>query len=474
MNALNQGRLRRTQAVGFASGGAVGGDNSYTIKWGDTLSQLAVRFKTTVKELMRLNTNIKNANLIYAGQKLTIPGGGSTAPAKPSGPNQGLPPYVWPALAKFGTGLIESTEKLSDMREWVTLSAESLKAGYVNAEAFHAINAGENMADLLKGIFEMKQKIRDTFKGSGETTLMDRMNVAGDALIAWQAKLDPVNTSLTSAKEKLDGLTSSFNQMKDSVKNNVADSGKITKIGKWGTNPQTLLNQLQTDVGKAGAFAQQLEQLKAKGINAEMIQQVAEAGISGGGAATAGSLLRMTPEQIAQLNALQGQLTANADRAGTAAANAMYGAGMQAAQGLVAGLEAQKGAIEAAMAKIAHAMEDSIKQALGIKSPSRVMMKAADFTADGLINQTYARQADAQQAIRSLVPGQIDSTQSRAANFGIAAGTMGTSQVTQIGEIHVHIDAKFDLTKAADRRDLANTMVVEIKEAIRVDDKRRR
>lgn len=477
MSALNNGRLKRTP--GFASGGSVGGNStsSYTIKWGDTLSALALRFKTTVKELMSLNKNIKNANQIYAGQKINIPGGAGTAPKPgiPSGPNQGIPPYVWPALGQFGKGLIESTEKLSDMREFVTLSAESLKAGYVNSEGFHAINAGENMADLLKGIFEMKQKIRDTFKGSGETVLMDRMNAASDALIKWQAKLDPLNTSLASAKEKLDGLQASFTQMKDSVKNNVMDSGKITKIGKWGTNPQTLLNQLQTDVGKAGAFAQQLEQLKAKGVNASMIQQVAEAGISGGGAATAGSLLNMTPEQIAKLNSLQAQLTANADKAGTAAANAMYGAGLQAAQGLVAGLEAQKGAIEAAMAKIAHAMEDSIKQALGIKSPSRVMMKVADFTADGLVNQLGARKDEANQAIRALVPNQLDPTQARAANFAAEAGTMGSaSPTTVIQEFHVHIDGTFDLSKTAERRSIANAIVVEMKEAIRVDDKRRR
>lgn len=476
MSALNNGRLKATRGVGLASGGAVGSQPSYTIKWGDTLSELAVRFKTTVKELMSLNKNIKNANLIYAGQTLNLPDGGAgTGPSKPSGPNQGLPPYVWPALSKFSSGLIESTDKLSDMREWVTLSAESMKAGYVNAEAFHAINAGENMADLLKGIFEMKQKIRDTFKGSGETVLMDRMDLASDALIKWQAKLDPVNTSLSSAKEKLDSLSNSFTQMKDSVKNNVMDSGKITKIGKWGTNPQTLLNQLQSDVGKAGAFAQQLEQLKAKGINAEMIQQVAEAGISGGGAATAGSLLRMTPEQIAQLNSLQTQLTANADKAGTAAANAMYGAGLQAAQGLVAGLEANKKAIEDAMAKIAHAMEDSIKQALGIKSPSRVMMGVADYTADGLVNQLYARKDEANQAIRALVPGQIDPTQTRAANFGVETGTMGSaSPTTVIHEFHVHIDGTFDLSKPAERRNIASALVVEMKEAIRVDDKRRR
>src|SRR5690554_6208159 len=46
---------------------------TYTVKKGDTLSHIAKRFGTTVNELVRLN-NIKNPNLIYPGQKLKIKG----------------------------------------------------------------------------------------------------------------------------------------------------------------------------------------------------------------------------------------------------------------------------------------------------------------------------------------------------------------------------------------------------------------
>lgn len=43
----------------------------YTVKKGDTLSQIAVDYHTTVKELVAKN-NIKNVDLIYVGQKLKI------------------------------------------------------------------------------------------------------------------------------------------------------------------------------------------------------------------------------------------------------------------------------------------------------------------------------------------------------------------------------------------------------------------
>lgn len=43
----------------------------YTVKSGDTLSGIASKYKTTVRRLVELN-NIKNANLIYAGQRLRV------------------------------------------------------------------------------------------------------------------------------------------------------------------------------------------------------------------------------------------------------------------------------------------------------------------------------------------------------------------------------------------------------------------
>ncbi len=43
----------------------------YTIEWGDTLSDIAVKFNTTVTRLCQLN-NITNPNLIYAGNTIRV------------------------------------------------------------------------------------------------------------------------------------------------------------------------------------------------------------------------------------------------------------------------------------------------------------------------------------------------------------------------------------------------------------------
>lgn len=56
--------------------------STYTVKSGDTLSEIAVKYGTTVKKLADLN-GIKNPNLIQVGQKIKLSG---SAPAKTATP----------------------------------------------------------------------------------------------------------------------------------------------------------------------------------------------------------------------------------------------------------------------------------------------------------------------------------------------------------------------------------------------------
>jgi len=54
------------------------GGQTYYVQKGDTLRKIASKFSTTVDELLKVNTQITNPNLIYVGQAITIPAGAST------------------------------------------------------------------------------------------------------------------------------------------------------------------------------------------------------------------------------------------------------------------------------------------------------------------------------------------------------------------------------------------------------------
>jgi len=65
------------------SGGASSGSTSYTVKRGDTLGAIAARHGTTVGALASAN-GIVNPSLIRIGQVIQIPTGGSVSPAQPA------------------------------------------------------------------------------------------------------------------------------------------------------------------------------------------------------------------------------------------------------------------------------------------------------------------------------------------------------------------------------------------------------
>ena len=55
---------------------------TYTVKKGDTLSEIAKKHSTTIHALMSINKNISNANVIRVGQVLNLPSPATAEPAQ--------------------------------------------------------------------------------------------------------------------------------------------------------------------------------------------------------------------------------------------------------------------------------------------------------------------------------------------------------------------------------------------------------
>lgn len=102
---------------------AVGSDGYYVVLRGDTLNRIALRFGVTLQALMSAN-GIYNANVIWAGQRLAIPGQTPVQAAEP--PSQAAPAEAAPGAER--THVVQRGEGLSQIArayglQWPTIAA---------------------------------------------------------------------------------------------------------------------------------------------------------------------------------------------------------------------------------------------------------------------------------------------------------------------------------------------------------------
>lgn len=60
------------------------GNTTYTIQWGDTLGNIAARNGTSINAILTVNPQIWNADLIYPGQVINLPGSTTGYPPPPA------------------------------------------------------------------------------------------------------------------------------------------------------------------------------------------------------------------------------------------------------------------------------------------------------------------------------------------------------------------------------------------------------
>lgn len=153
------------------------------------------------------------------------------------------------------------------------------------------------------------------------------------------------------------------------------------------------------------AFWGNLEQLKARGLNAGTLQEIAQAGVEQGGAMAA-ALAEGGADTLKQINDLQLQIKTTSDAFGKKWAGQQYDAGVQAALGLVKGLQSQQSVLEQAVAQMGTALVASIRRSLGIKSPSRVFAdQVGAHIPTGIAMGIVANRGAVEDALAGVVPG---------------------------------------------------------------------
>ncbi|MFF8408975.1 phage tail tape measure protein [Streptomyces omiyaensis] len=228
------------------------------------------------------------------------------------------------------------------------------------------------------------------------------LRMGSDKLLAMASREERLAAQLKTATSRLNDLVKARADLVASVRSGILDAANITNGTENGVTGSSILAGLQDDLRRVRQFASDLEKLRARGVRADLISQIAQAGIEQGGA-TAAALAAASSGQIQQINSTQEQLVAAANRAGNAAGDAMYGAGIQAAKGLIEGLKREQSAIEQQMLMIAVGMQKAIKKALGIKSPSRVMASIARFIPAGVVQGIESGRSAVDASMAGLV-----------------------------------------------------------------------
>ncbi|MGW2920426.1 phage tail tape measure protein [Streptomyces angustmyceticus] len=249
------------------------------------------------------------------------------------------------------------------------------------------------------------------------------------------AKRDAIAGRLKAAQKKLADIQKDWTKEQAAVAKGIMENASVVtgpRDDGSAVNSFDVVQHMRDEVQQAQQFAANLQTLRAKGLSADQINQIAAAGVDQGGA-TAQALATATKGQIAEMNKLQSGMKSAANATGAAVADSMYGAGMKSAQGLIKGLQSQEKAIAKQMAKIAKSMQAAIKRALGIRSPSRVFADLGQFIPQGLA-QGIADSAHHATTAAANLAGAVAGAGS-IGTAGVAfAGAGGTGQTV----IHNH------------------------------------
>jgi tape measure domain-containing protein len=261
------------------------------------------------------------------------------------------------------------------------------------------VDAAKEISDLKKDIRDLKDeprsKANDKALAKAEADLKKAEANKKKLDKAWETvtkehkaqiqELKQLASSYDKVSEKLDAAKDKLKELQDE-RNNYAKSitdayKKLPELDK-DTSLDAYFDNIRKSTEANIKFKATLDKLRDLGLNDNQykdflaqgteIQPFLDSLLSAGGTA------------IDELNKIDVSLSSSASALGEGAADELYAAGINIAQGLVDGLESQLKTITDKMKSIGKAIADEIKKELGIKSPSKVFAEIGGFTMKGL------------------------------------------------------------------------------------------
>lgn len=310
----------------------------------------------------------------------------------------------------------------------------SVSKGYSKeVSKYGGTEASARLANRVQKAQRTKSKKDDVLKG---VTLRD-----------YELSIERTGKALDKAEDKLADLRGKRNQVIEGLTTSLSSEFSL-KDFVGGTNKGGFRNAVSAKglssyardkMNKLKNFSKDIKTLILKGYNPALVEEIAQMGLEDG-SALAKALIK-DPSQKKSLNESYAGIEKYSEVTGTTIANKMYNAGIQSAEGLVKGLKADEQALKDAAVHLGDILWKEFKKALGIKSPSRVMMKLGRFIPQGVALGIDKESETVSKSIRALVQPKDLTLTGNTAN-GLPPLHKSTSNSGIMGktlpEIHVH------------------------------------
>lgn len=299
-------------------------------------------------------------------------------------------------------------ERQARVRDLRTDLGTDVRRGDLRDQITSGLSGSYSAVDRLKGLAGNEDLSKSARRRAG----IDARGYE-KSLRSLYGTLDKLETRTDKAKDKLDELK----RIQDSVSSSIqgkafelSSGSELVSTGDGNFKQTSGIGHMRSSASAAAAkvkdLSAKLKQLAKKGYSGAILQEVAQAGSIDESLTLANELLSGGTGDVSSLNASYKDIAKYSDQAGAYVTEGFYKGGVNAAAGLVKGLESQQKAVEKTIQKIAKGMENSLKKALGIRSPSTVM---------------YARGLDTAAGLNNALVDSITTIQDTAAQLGIAA-----------------------------------------------------
>ncbi|MFF8447870.1 hypothetical protein ACF06Q_09235 [Streptomyces leeuwenhoekii] len=242
-------------------------------------------------------------------------------------------------------------------------------------------------------------------------------------------KRDAVIKKLAAAQKKLDDLVKARSKASSDIREGILGEANITTGHADVNSVSAITVGLQQALKATKTFQANIEKLRKAGLRSDLLQQIADAGVEAGGA-TAAALAKATPAELKKINDLQSQLAKSASATGNTVGDALYGAGIRAAQGLVNGLKSQEKLIEKLMTQIATGMLSTIKKKHKTRSPSRAFHEIGVMDGQGLAGGLLASRDRVMAAARAMAGAALN------AAAGVRGALVATPTAGQLAAVY--------------------------------------